>query len=46
VTASKTPGINNLVVMNGTGGPDPNDADATVINSIRTLQLPLSSALP
>jgi hypothetical protein len=36
----------SLVVIAGTGGPDPDDADAGVINSIRTLPLPATSALP
>ncbi|MGO9718285.1 MAG: hypothetical protein ACLPV2_15040 [Steroidobacteraceae bacterium] len=36
----------SLIVLGGTGGPDPNDANARVVNSIRTLALPATSALP
>lgn len=35
-----------LLIMAGTGGPDPNDASAGVINSIRELSLPSASTLP
>jgi hypothetical protein len=36
----------NYVIMAGTGGTDPNDANARVINSIRSLQLPPAATLP
>lgn len=39
-------GAANLVIMAGTGGSDPNDAAAQVINSIRTLPLPTAAELP
>jgi hypothetical protein len=35
-----------LVIMAGTGGSDPNDANAEVINSIRALPLPAADRLP
>jgi hypothetical protein len=35
-----------LLVMAGTGGSDPNDADAEVINSMRALALPAAARLP
>lgn len=39
-------GAKSLVIMAGTGGVDPNDAHARVINSIRVLPLPVSASLP
>jgi hypothetical protein len=36
----------SLVVIGGTGASDPNDANARVISSIRTLPLPATAALP
>jgi hypothetical protein len=36
----------SLVLIAGTGGSDPNDADAQVLNSIRTLSLPPAASLP
>ena len=35
-----------LIVIAGTAGPTPNDANAEVSNSIRTVALPAASALP
>jgi hypothetical protein len=35
-----------LVIIAGTGGSDPNDANAEVINSIRALPLPAAAELP
>jgi hypothetical protein len=35
-----------FVVMAGTGGSDPNDANARVLNSVRALTLPASTVLP
>ena len=37
---------NTLVVVAGTGGPDPNDGNADTLNSIRVLPLPASATLP
>ena len=39
-------GDSNLVVLAGTGGSDPNDNNARVVNSIRLLSLPASTSLP
>jgi len=36
----------NLVIVAGTGGSDPDDADAGVINSVRALPLPPAASLP
>jgi len=36
----------SLVIIAGTGGSDPNDANAETINSIRTLRLPAAAELP
>ena len=36
----------SLLIIGGTGGPDPNDANAGVVNSIRELSLPLAATLP
>ena len=41
-----TAATTQLVIMAGTGGADPNGADAEVINSIRRLSLPAASTLP
>ena len=35
-----------LVIMAGTGGTDPNDAAAQVLNSVRALPLPVATSLP
>ena len=37
---------NELLVLAGTGGPDPDDANARELNSVRALPLPLASSLP
>ena len=37
---------NTLVVIAGTGGPDPNDGKANPLNSIRGLPLPPAASLP
>jgi hypothetical protein len=39
-------GTGSLVIMAGTGGADPNNANAEVINSIRTVALPAVASLP
>jgi hypothetical protein len=44
--AGSAAGTGSLVIMAGTGGPVPNDADAGVINSIRTVSLPAAASLP
>ncbi|HEY6824399.1 MAG TPA: hypothetical protein VI195_08155 [Steroidobacteraceae bacterium] len=36
----------NLVIIAGTGGSDPNDASAEVLNSIRAVPLPQAASLP
>ncbi len=41
-----TASTGSLVIMAGTGGPDPNDANAGVLNSIRTVALPAAASLP
>jgi hypothetical protein len=44
--AGATAATRSIVIMAGTGGSDPNDADAGTINSIRRLALPEASTLP
>ena len=46
VAAGSGANATSLVAIAGTGGPDPNDANARVINSIRTLPLPVAATLP
>jgi hypothetical protein len=46
VTTGSSATSTNLVIMAGTGGVDPNDANAHVINSIRALSLPATTSLP
>ncbi|HTL91649.1 MAG TPA: hypothetical protein VL176_04845, partial [Steroidobacteraceae bacterium] len=45
VTGDTTAGT-SLVMMAGTGGSNPNGAEARVINSIRVLPLPAAASLP
>jgi hypothetical protein len=44
--AGSSANTKSLVVIAGTGGPDPNDDNAQVINSIQTLLVPATAALP
>jgi hypothetical protein len=46
VAAGSSAATKSLVVIAGTGGSVPDDDSARVINSIRTLPLPATSALP
>lgn len=36
----------NLLIIAGTGGPNPDDGEATTLNSMRALPLPAAAALP
>jgi hypothetical protein len=44
--AGATTGSASLVMIAGTGGSNPNGAEAQVINSIRVLPLPAAATLP
>jgi hypothetical protein len=46
LAAGNTATSTNLVIMAGTGGADPNDVNARVLNSIRALSLPATTSLP
>jgi hypothetical protein len=46
VAAGSSAGTNSLVVIGGTSSPNPDDAKAAVVNSIRALPLPATAALP